>query len=76
LDELVLLIQHHMANIMTQVAISADVTGLATVVAGLREGFESPSMVDVHRDACKGNPSSLREQLLLKTNQEKSKVNI
>jgi hypothetical protein len=36
---------------MTKVAVSADVTGLATVVAGLREGFEGLSVVDVHRDA-------------------------
>jgi hypothetical protein len=27
------------------------VTGLATAVAGLREGFENPSAVDIHRDA-------------------------
>jgi hypothetical protein len=44
-------IQHHMVDVMTKVAISADVTGLATAVAGLREGFESPSVVDVHRNA-------------------------
>jgi hypothetical protein len=34
-----------------KITISADVTGLATAVAGLREGFEGPSAVDVHRDA-------------------------
>jgi hypothetical protein len=27
------------------------VTGLATAVAGLREGFKGSSAVDVHRDA-------------------------
>jgi hypothetical protein len=36
---------------MTKVTVSADVTGLATVVAGLRKGFEGLSTVDVHRDA-------------------------
>jgi hypothetical protein len=51
LDELVLLIQSHMMDVMTKVAFSADVTGLATAVAGLHEGFEGPSVVDVHRDA-------------------------
>jgi hypothetical protein len=40
-----LLIQDHMADIMTKVAFSAGVTGLATVVAGLCEGFEGPSAV-------------------------------
>jgi hypothetical protein len=43
LDEVVLLIQRHMADIMMKVTLSADVTSLATAVAGLREGFESPS---------------------------------
>jgi hypothetical protein len=38
-------------DIMTKVAFSADVTGLATAVAGLRDGFEGPSVVDVHRNA-------------------------
>jgi hypothetical protein len=33
------------------VAFSADVTGLATVVAGLCDRFESLSVVDIHRDA-------------------------
>jgi hypothetical protein len=51
LDELILLIQCHMADVVMKVAVSANVTGLATAVAGLREGFEGPSMVDVHRDA-------------------------
>jgi hypothetical protein len=51
LDELILLIQHHMADVMTKFAISADVTSLATVVAGLREGFEGPSAVDVHQNS-------------------------
>jgi hypothetical protein len=36
---------------MMKVAFSADVTSLATAVAGLCEGFESPSTVDVHWDA-------------------------
>jgi hypothetical protein len=40
-----------MADIMMKVALSADVTSLATVVAGLHKGFEGLSMVDVHRDA-------------------------
>jgi hypothetical protein len=40
-----------MTDVMMKVTISADVTGLATVVAGLCEGFESPSVVDVYRDA-------------------------
>jgi hypothetical protein len=40
-----------MADIMMKVAFSANVTGLATAVAGLRNGFESPSAVDVHRNA-------------------------
>jgi hypothetical protein len=40
-----------MADIMTKVTISANVTGLATAVAGLREEFEGPSAVDVHRNA-------------------------
>jgi hypothetical protein len=51
LDELVLLIQCHMADVMAKVALFADVTGLATAVAGLCEGFEGPSTVDVHRNA-------------------------
>jgi hypothetical protein len=40
-----------MADVMMKITISADVTGLATAVAGLREGFEGPSAVDVPRDA-------------------------
>jgi hypothetical protein len=40
-----------MADVMIKVALSADVTSLATAVAGLHEGFEGQSMVDVHRDA-------------------------
>jgi hypothetical protein len=51
LDELVLLIQYHMADITTKVAFSADVTSLATAVAGLCDGFESPSAVNVHWNA-------------------------
>jgi hypothetical protein len=53
LDELILLIQSHVADVMTEVALSADVAGLATAVAGLRNGFEGPSTVDVHRNARK-----------------------
>jgi hypothetical protein len=51
LDELVLLIQHHIVDIMTKVAFSASVTGLATAVAGLHNGFEGLSAVDIHRNA-------------------------
>jgi hypothetical protein len=51
LGEVILLIQHHMADIMMKVTFSADLTGLATAVAGLREGFESLSAVDIHRNA-------------------------
>jgi hypothetical protein len=35
LDEFVFLIQGHVADIMTKVTVSADVTGLATAVTGL-----------------------------------------
>jgi hypothetical protein len=48
LDELVFLIQHHMVDVMTKVTLFADVAGLATAVAGLCEGFEGLSVVDVH----------------------------
>jgi hypothetical protein len=51
LDELVLLIQHHVADVMTEVALFADVTGLAAAVSGLRKGFEGPSAVDIHWNA-------------------------
>jgi hypothetical protein len=51
LDEVVLLIQRHMADIMTKVAFSADVTSLATVVAGLCDEFEGLSVVDIHWNA-------------------------
>jgi hypothetical protein len=51
LDEFVFLIQGHVADIMTEVALSADVASLSTAVTGLCEGFEGPSAVDVHRDA-------------------------
>jgi hypothetical protein len=51
LDEAVFLIQCHMADVMLKVAVFTDVTGLATLVAGLRKRFECPSAVDVHRDA-------------------------
>jgi hypothetical protein len=36
---------------MMEVAFFADVTSLATSVACLRDGFESPSVVDIHRNA-------------------------
>jgi hypothetical protein len=36
---------------MMEVAFSASVTGLATVIAGSRDGFEGPSVVDIHRNA-------------------------
>jgi hypothetical protein len=36
---------------MTKVTLSADVTGLATLAAGLREGFEGLSVVNIHRNA-------------------------
>jgi hypothetical protein len=36
LDEFVFLIQGHVVDVMMEVAVSADVTGLATTVAGLR----------------------------------------
>jgi hypothetical protein len=51
LDELVLFIQRHMADIMMKVALSADVTGLATAVAGLCDGCEGSSAVDVYQNA-------------------------
>jgi hypothetical protein len=40
-----------MVDIMTKVAFSADVTGLAIAVAGLHNGFEGLSAVDVYQDA-------------------------
>jgi hypothetical protein len=36
---------------MTKVALFANVTGLATAVAGLCDGFEGPSAVDVPQNA-------------------------
>jgi hypothetical protein len=51
LDELVFLVQRHVAHIMMEVSLSADVAGLSTAVAGLHEGFESWGAVDVHRNA-------------------------
>jgi hypothetical protein len=39
-----------MVDIMIKVAFSADVTGLATAVVGLRDRFESLSAVDIHRN--------------------------
>jgi hypothetical protein len=40
-----------MVDIMPKVAVFTDVTSLATAVAGLHEGFEGLSAIDVHRDA-------------------------
>jgi hypothetical protein len=51
LDELIFLFQCHVADIIMKVTFFADVTSLATAVACLRDGFESPSVVDVHQDA-------------------------
>jgi hypothetical protein len=51
LDEFVFLIQGHVADIVMEVALSADVAGLSTAVTVLCEGFEGPSAVDVHWDA-------------------------
>jgi hypothetical protein len=59
LDKVILLIQCHMVDIMMKVAFSADVTGLATAVAGLHDGFEGPSAVDIHQNARGG---SVREE--------------
>jgi hypothetical protein len=36
---------------MMEVAFSTSVTGLATAIAGLHDGLEGPSAVDVHRNA-------------------------
>jgi hypothetical protein len=36
---------------MAEVALSADVASLATVAAGLHDGFEGPGAVDIHWDA-------------------------
>jgi hypothetical protein len=51
LDELVFLFQCHVADIMMEVTFSADVTSLATVIAYLHDGFESPSVVNIHWNA-------------------------
>jgi hypothetical protein len=51
LDKLVLLIQSHMADVMMKVALFADVTSLATAVAGLCKGFEGPSVVGIYQNA-------------------------
>jgi hypothetical protein len=51
LDEVVLLIQCHVVDVIMEVALSADVTSLATAVAGLHNRFKGPSVVDVHRNA-------------------------
>jgi hypothetical protein len=40
-----------MVDIMLKVTVSTDVASLATSVADLRERFECPGVVDVHRDA-------------------------
>jgi hypothetical protein len=50
LDVLVFLFQCHVADVMPKVTVSTDVAGLAASVAGLRERFECPSAVDVHKD--------------------------
>jgi hypothetical protein len=47
LDEFVFLIQGHVMDLMTEVTLSAGVTGLSTAVTGLCEGFEGLSAVDV-----------------------------
>jgi hypothetical protein len=39
----------NMADIMMKVAFSTDVTSLATAVAGLCKGFESPSAVEIQQ---------------------------
>jgi hypothetical protein len=49
LDGFVLLIQRHMVDVMMKVTLFADVTSLATAVAGLCEGFEGLSAVNVHQ---------------------------
>jgi hypothetical protein len=51
LHELVFLFQCHVVDIMTEVTFSADVTSLATAVACLCNGFESPSVVNVYQNA-------------------------
>jgi hypothetical protein len=51
LDELVLLIQCHVADIMMKLALFADVTGLATAIAGWCKRFEGPGAVDIHQNA-------------------------
>jgi hypothetical protein len=51
LDELTFLIQGHVADIVTEVALSADMAGLSIAVTGLCKGFEGPSVVNVHQDA-------------------------
>jgi hypothetical protein len=43
--------QRHVADVKPKVAVSTDVAGLSASVAGLRERFECPSAVDIHRDA-------------------------
>jgi hypothetical protein len=42
-----LLIQCHVADVIMKVVFSANMTGLATAVAGLCEGFEGLSVVDM-----------------------------
>jgi hypothetical protein len=51
LDKVVLIIQHHVADVMIEVALSNNVISLATAVAGLHYGIEGLSMVDVYWDA-------------------------
>jgi hypothetical protein len=47
----IVVIQCHMVDIMPKVTVFTDMAGLATAVAGLHEGFEGPSAVDIHQDA-------------------------
>jgi hypothetical protein len=51
LDEVALFVQNHMVDIMTKVVFSTNVTGLATVVTGLCDGFEGASVDDAHQNA-------------------------
>jgi hypothetical protein len=51
LDELVLLIYCHMGDIMMEVSFSSSVTSLATAIAGLHDGLEGLSAVNIHQNA-------------------------
>jgi hypothetical protein len=46
-----MLIQHHVVDVVMEVALFTDVTSPATAVAGLCEGFEGSSAVDVDWNA-------------------------